>query len=271
MIAAVGHFEQDTAVERIGPGRWRAGASAAWNIGENANGGYAVSPVLRAMAELAEHPDPLSVTAHFLRPLRPDGRDLEITAEVVRAGRSLTVMRASLAHDGADRIVVLGGFGDLTARTAPGVVGHVALAPPRLAPPEECVPRAELAQGVDLPILERVDVRIDPASAVSGERDDAVMAGWIRFADGEPPTARNLFLFADAFPPSVVPRLGAVGWVPTLEMTVHVRARPAPGWIAARFECDDLADGRMIESGSLWDATGRLVARSRQLGLVLGG
>ena len=63
--------------------------------------------------------------------------------------------------------------------------------------------------------------------------------------------------------------MGSVGWVPTIELTVHVRRRPAPGWVLARFECDDLAGGRMIETGSLWDSSGALVARSRQLGLLL--
>ena len=35
------------------------------------------------------------------------------------------------------------------------------------------------------------------------------------------------------------------------------------------FITDDLVDGRMIESGSLWDSQGKLVAECRQLGLVL--
>ena len=30
---------------------------------------------------------------------------------------------------------------------------------------------------------------------------------------------------------------------------MHVRRRPAPGWVLARFECDDVDGGRMIESG----------------------
>jgi len=76
-------------------------------------------------------------------------------------------------------------------------------------------------------------------------------------------------LFADAFPPSLFGSLGVVGWVPTIELTVHVRRRPAPGWILGRFATRDLGGDRMIEDGQLWDETGALVARSRQLGLLL--
>ena len=108
-----------------------------------------------------------------------------------------------------------------------------------------------------------------PNSAVVNESKPAISEGWVRLSDGAPPTALSLPLFADAFPPSLFAKLGSVGWVPTIELTVHVRRKPADGWIQARFECDDLIGGRLIESGTLWDSTGRVVARSRQLGLLL--
>ena len=63
--------------------------------------------------------------------------------------------------------------------------------------------------------------------------------------------------------------LGKIGWVPTIELTVHVRQRPAPGWVCGQFVTEDLHDGRMIESGTLWDSTGALFARSRQLAMLL--
>ena len=97
----------------------------------------------------------------------------------------------------------------------------------------------------------------------------AETTGWIRFRDGRPPDLLALALFADAFPPSIFRLLGPVGWVPTIELTVHFRARPAPGWVRGRFVTDDLTDGRMSETGELWDAAGTLVARSRQLALLV--
>ena len=60
-------------------------------------------------------------------------------------------------------------------------------------------------------------------------------------------------------------------WVPTIELTVHVRRRPASGWMFAHLACEDLSGGRMIESGMLWDSSGALIAQSRQLGLVMQG
>jgi len=121
---------------------------------------------------------------------------------------------------------------------------------------------------VDLSILNRLDIRLHPDQAVPGAAGRAEVSGWIRLADGRAPDALACLLMADAFPPAVFGLLGMVGWVPTIELTVHVRRRPAPGWLLGRFWSHDLSDGRVVEDGALWDSSGALVVQSRQLALV---
>ena len=77
-----------------------------------------------------------------------------------------------------------------------------------------------------------------------------------------------LSLFADAFPPTL---LGAVdaGWVPTIELTVHVRGVRRRAGCSGRFGPEFLMDGLLEEDGELWDSEGRPVALSRQLAMVL--
>ena len=55
------------------------------------------------------------------------------------------------------------------------------------------------------------------------------------------------------------------GWAPTLELTAHVRAGPAPGWLKVRHATRNLAGGMFEEDCEVWDSAGRLVAQSRQL------
>lgn len=271
--ADVSEFERETSVTADGEGTWTTELSTDWNIGDSANGGYALTSVLRAAGELGGHPDPISVTTHFLRPVQGGGAG-RIEASLVRSGRTVSVATGSLHQAGADRLIVSAVFGDVgIAGGSEGDEGAPAIerTAPVIPPPDRCIDRTELLQGVELPIASRVDVRIAPERSVAGASPDAVMEGWIRLADGTPPSTMSLPLFADAFPPSLFAKFGRVGWVPTIELTVHPRRRPAAGWCQARFECDDLIGGRMVETGTLWDSTGHVVARSRQLGLLLTG
>ncbi len=258
-------FDAETAVVAQGDGRYNVCLSTAWDIGDNANGGYAMLPVLRSLREESGHSDPLSVTTHFLRPIQGGG-DAQINTSLVRRGRSVSVLTGDLTVAETQRLRVSAVFGDVDGHE-PGT--GIDISAPLIPAPEECLNRAELLQGVALPIASRIDVRVHPNCAVVNESKPAISEGWVRLSDGAPPTALSLPLFADAFPPSLFAKLGSVGWVPTIELTVHVRRKPADGWIQARFECDDLIGGRLIESGTLWDSTGRVVARSRQLGLLL--
>lgn len=257
-------------------GRYTGHVHPSWNIGTNPNGGYLMALAVAGLRMRApQHPDPLSVTVHYLRP-GLGGARCDVDARILRSGRTLSTGRATLIQDGTARLEVLAALGDLGDPAAPGGAPASGAPPaaaieppmPAMPPPQDCVARSGDAQGVVLPILDRVEVRLHPDEAGAGAAGRAQVTGWIRFRDGRPPDALAALLFADAFPPSVFGLLGMVGWVPTIELTVHVRRRPAPGWMLGRFTTADLADGRMIEDGALWDSAGRLVAQSRQLALL---
>ena len=262
-------YDAETAVELLEDGRFSAHVSDRWNIGDNPNGGYLTSIALRALRHLGGHQDPVSVTTHFLRP-GLGNQPGEVHASIVRSGRSVTTGRATLVQEGKARIEVIAAMGDLS-----GTSGHdvdLTIAPPDDMPPlDDCVARSGLEQGVTLFIAERVDLRIRPDMSIAGASKDAEMQAWIRFADQRRPDTLAAVMFSDAFAPSIFTRLGRVGWVPTIELTVHVRRRPAEGWMMGRFVTEDLHDGRLVEDGWLWDSKGTLVARSRQLAMLLPG
>jgi len=257
-------FDDETRVQPIGDRAYAGRVSPAWNIGSNPNGGYLLALAVSALRQaLPTHPDPLSVTVHYLRP-GLSGQPCRVDTRILRTGRTLATARATLEQDGTPRLEVLAALGDL------GGGGVPTLAPPApvLPPPDRCEPRSGSEQAIALPITDRVEIRLDPGEARAGAAGQARVSGWIRFRDGRPPDTLSSLLFVDAFPPAVFGLLGPVGWVPTVELTIHVRRRPAPGWMLARFHTEDLLDGRLLEDGLLWDADGRLVAQSRQLALV---
>jgi acyl-coenzyme A thioesterase PaaI-like protein len=257
-------FDEETSITLVGEGVWETRLSSNWDIGTNSNGGYAMSPVLRALRELTGKPDPISVTTHYLRPVK-GGTSARVEATLIRSGRTTATAQGKLSQDGKDRLVVIAAFGDV--ETEVGIGPEMGPIPPELPPVEDCIPRVNLNQGVDLPLLSRVECALDPVSVGPGER--AVVEGWIRFADGAAASTLSLPCLVDTFPPALTALVGNTGWVPTIELTTHVRRVPKPGWLRARYECDDLHKGRMIETGALWDSSGAVVARCRQIGLLL--
>lgn len=269
----MGHFEDETAVRPTSDaGEPVAGfttdLTTAWDIAGNPNGGYLLASSLRAIrATATRHPDPISVTTHYLRP-GSSGQPADISVDTVRLGNRTSTLRTVMSQDGKPRIASLVTMSDLGLWSGPDAA---TVEPPPITPVADCLDRSTLPQGVDLPILSRVDVCLDPATveAPPGGEGRAFIAGWIRFTDGTPPSALALPLFADAFPPSLIGFLDQVGWIPTVELTVQVRARPVVGWIQASFESRDIGGGMLIEDGLLWDADSTLVAQSRQLALIL--
>ena len=89
---------------------------------------------------------------------------------------------------------------------------------------------------------------------------------WMRFADGRETDLLSLPLLVDSTAPSVL-ELGAGST--TIQLTVHLRAHPAPGWLACRATTRFVSNGYHEEDFEVWDSAGTLVAQSRQLALIL--
>lgn len=273
---APGPFELDEALRlvprREEPGTYDGQLGDGWQIGAGVNGGLLLATCAAAMRRTlapAGHPDPVSISAYYLSASRPGPATWR--SQVLRAGRSMSTATVALAQaDGpgqdVERIRALATFADVSSLA--GEVRTTAT-PPSLPPVEECVSHADtpgvLTQHATL--LDRLDLRLDPACAgwaVGKPSGRGLVQGWLRFADGRPPDLLSLLVAVDALPP-VTFDLGLVGWTPTLELTVHLRAEPAPGWLAVVHSTKNFAGGLLEEDAEVWDSGGRLVAQARQL------
>jgi len=233
------------------------------------NGGYVLAVALAGVRAAVKHPHPMTVTAHYLGPGRHGDVDVEV--DVLKEGRSMSTATVRLVQDGRVRLTALASFGDLDAQSGPTLV---LAQPPDLPPPGACAGPEDRPFPAGFPaipaIMQRVEFRASPAS-VERLRDRAgppLLEGWMRLRDGRPLDPQCLPLLCDAAPPALFAAL-ETGWVPTLELTVHVRGIPAPGWLRAAFSTQVIVDGIFEEDCQLWDETGRLVAMSRQLARIL--
>lgn len=258
-------FDDDTLVT-ADEGGYRAEVSARWNVGDKPNGGYLMALVARAAVAEGLQPDPLTVTTHFLRPPAPG--PVSIQVETVRAGRAHATFEVRLRQDGVECLRALAACGTLGRAGGPSIT---AADPPDLPPLEDAVrATADLPDGTHVAIMDRFDVRFDPrtigwaAGRPSGRPE---VGAWVRLADGREPDLPALLAVVDALPPTVF-SLGLAGWVPTLELTTHLRAHPAPGWLRVWVRTRLVLGGYLEEDAEVWDSTDTLVAMSRQLALV---
>lgn len=269
--SAVRHREDD-------PDTFDAELGDGWRIGGGINGGLLLATAGRALSvrlgadstdELPRHPDPLAISAYYLTPGVPGPASVRTT--VVRRGRAVSTGQASLVQADADggeveRMRVLATYGDLGAVDADATS---TAAPPDLPDPDKCVAAAAAPPTFlkHAAMLERLDLRLDPATtgwALGRPSGNGLIQGWLRLADGHEPDPLMLLLAVDALPP-VAFELGLPGWTPTLELTAHVRCRPAPGWLRVRITNRTMSGGFLEEDAEVWDSRGRLVALSRQL------
>lgn len=256
------------------PDRRQGAFTESWMIGNAVNGGVVMAAGLTALRqhlstdpqEVAEHVDPVVLSAYFMTASAPG--PFTATTELMRAGRRLTTGQVSVWQDvdgePTERMRAIASFGNLD-----GADTYRQSTPPDLPPPDECV-SAQQAPPDFLRhnhFLERVDIRLDPATAgwaVGKPSMRGLIQGWLRLRDPREPDTTMLALALDAFPP-VAFDLGLYGWTPTLEFTGHIRRRPAPGWLRVVLTTENVGGGLMEEDRRIWDSTGSLVAQSRQL------
>ena len=253
------------------PTTYTAELGAGWQIGSGINGGMLLATMgnaLRSTLSGSGHVDPVTVSGYYLSASRPG--PATVRTELLRSGRSMSTGQASLvqSQEGVEveRIRALATYGDL-AGLADGV--RTTAQPPVLPPPDECVSTADAPPSFmeQAGLLQRLDLRLDPACAgwaMGRPSGRGLIQGWLRMADPREPDPLLLLLAADALPP-VTFDLGQLGWTPTLELTVHVRAVPAPGWLRVVHSTRNVAGGLLEEDAEVWDSADRLVAQSRQL------
>ena len=274
-------FDEDSRVVADGlEGAYAAELTSRWNGTAGAvNGGYMLATCTRALAQGMPFPDPIVVSGFFLRP--GVAGPAAVRTSVIRSGRTTAFGESALSQDGKEVVRAtaafarLGGAGqdgagqDGTGQDSTGQDGPVFLdgTPPALPPPAECAGVPVGSFGL-ASIAERIEFRSAELPGWFRGQPSGRPASefWMRFADGREADLLSLPLLVDSTAPSVL-ELGAGST--TIQLTVHLRAHPAPGWLACRATTRFVSNGYHEEDFEVWDSAGTLVAQSRQLALIL--
>ena len=155
------NFGEASAVTPGEEGVWKAEVQQDWDIFGVSNGGYLMAIGARAMSGSSQDRRPVSLTAHFLRPL--SAGPVEVAVDTLKTGRTFSTMRATIGA-ASDSVALLGSFADPGALDAEDL--YVGARPPDLPPPDEC-PRAIPSPDGPLPppIVGQFEERIHPEDA----------------------------------------------------------------------------------------------------------
>jgi acyl-CoA thioesterase len=285
---APGKFDRDTAVwrENVSDGlpgdAAQAGASGRlvfgaeiapdWRAGRGPHGGYLAAMLLRALVESVADAQraPRSLTIHYAR--APEPGPVQITTTLERQGRSLSTLSARM-HQGEHLIALV-----LAAFSVPWGDPEISdVRMPAVEPPDPS------REGVKLiahggPEFAR-HIVLQPRMAgrpLSGAEQPMEVRAWLGLAEPRPLDAVSLAFFSDALIPAPYMRLSEAAAVPTVDLTVHFLTHMAPAHerdprelCLARTRTELIHEGFFVEDGAIWAPDGTLLARSRQLAIVI--
>jgi hypothetical protein len=254
-------LDDATALTELGDGRFEVDVREEYAIGGiKPNGGYLLACLGRAAIAATANTEvtqPFVVAAGVQFAGSPDLGPATIDTDVVRVGRTASQVAARLPGVSAQFTLAT-----LTEDATP-FWGE----PPPVELPaiENCEPTLRVPLGDN-----GRELRFDPAAALRftdkgpiGSGDGELRA-WFRFTSERRITPLDLLYVVDCMPPPSF-TIMFTGFVPTLDLTVYVRAIPAPGPLRIRFRAQMISQTFADEVCEVWDSAGRLVAQSTQL------
>ena len=91
-------FSRAIALTESRPGHYAEQIAEGWDIGGNANGGYLLALAANGLRQHLGRPDPVSITAHYLRPGKVG--PVAVHCETVKEGKRFATARATLEGPG---------------------------------------------------------------------------------------------------------------------------------------------------------------------------
>ena len=235
---------------------WQGHVYEGYDIFGIPHGGYLAALGANAVLKASAAPDIFTITTHYMRKASHGA----IRFETVQVGgsRRFATWTAVAKQDDVPILSIMASVGDRTQMSGPSWTGQ---------PPPDISPETlGSANGGNAPMMAQVArLRMDTAYSAFTKGETAESAMMQGIAELEPTDQLAAILACDLTPPAVWNVLGASGWVPTVELTAHVRARPEPGPLRISVDTRFVADGFLEEDALVFDQRGTLIVQSRQL------
>ena len=231
-------------------------APEAWTQGRTLYGGMTAALCFESAKRQLPAQAPLR-SAQFIF-VGPASGELTFRAEVLRAGRSSTVVAVDCASGAELAARATFVFGADRSSS----VDNSTLPPSPLPPADDC----PVFIGPTGEFHDNLELRLAAGSPLFGGGRPGFTV-WVRFRDApdvDPTTA--LLALADALPPAAMARFETFAPISTATWTVDVAKAPSSmdGWHLLHSASDHSANGYSMQTMPLWSASGTLLATGRQ-------
>ncbi|MEY2421101.1 MAG: hypothetical protein QOI95_1168 [Acidimicrobiaceae bacterium] len=278
-------FAETTAVASVGPNRYAGNIREAWNLRPLPQGGIVTAIALRAMEDALGHDEQRLRTLHTAFVTQVACGPVEIDVELLRAGRSMSHLRAEVKNVGAPGGHVTTAIFGSTRRgfEFTDLEPPVGVPPPADCPSFRDPPPVEFE--FDFGPMPFWDQLVEGRAALGHPPwedyvpDRAERAMWYRF--DEPPMLDDgtmdplaVVVLADTMPGAVGEKVGRTddNWfAPSIDLTVHLLNECRSPWLLAHNRSRYAGDGYASADMALWDCgpdgtdAPRLVAYATQL------
>jgi acyl-CoA thioesterase len=224
-------------------------------------GGTAIAASMMAM-EAASQRDVLWVTTQFVAPA-PNGRAIEMHAEVLASGKRTAQVRVTATIDGEVMYASLGSTG--TAREN-GLTGQFETMPV-VTPPEDSAPRMQgppRAEAPTEPGWARECEYLVPDILSTERAGDGTMAMWTRFRSGRPMSPAQIAFAADMVPVAIARGAGRMGAGTSLDNSMRFVGGSDTEWALLELQGNMASGGYGHGIVRVWSQSGKLLATGSQ-------
>jgi acyl-CoA thioesterase len=259
---------EDLDLVEVGEGRYTTTISDCWQLVVAPQGGIVAAIAARAMEHCLGHPEQTLRTLTVMFAGQVAGGDVDVEVQVLRRGRSMSQLMATVRNPGADAgLTAIAAFGaprrgfDFTELEMPEVPGPESRRGFRDPLPEGVVFEFDRPP---MPFWEEI-LESRPANGRAPwepfEDGPAEIVYWYRL-DNPPTTAEGeldvsgVIVISDTMPGSVGQKLGpdSGSWfAPSVDFTLHVFRPARPGWLLAHHRARHAGDGYASVDSALWD------------------
>ena len=244
-------------------------------VGSTPHGGYLMAIMHKALTSALPHSCAISSSIQYLD--RTEPREIEIHVDVLRVSKGSSTGRVTIIQDDLVKCIYTGTCSDFEHMR--GFNGLTTPVPEIFKTADKKdfknLNYENIKPGFTPAFVKQVDCSVHPDHAwwnreldIDNKDNEARCSAFLEM-EGGTPDQFCLSFYSDILPPVVCNKYGALGWIPTITLTTHIRKLPSTSVLYADFNATDINKGYFEQDCNIWDLDGNLVASSRQLTRIL--